>query len=161
MTLPRLARRVPLLCIRNMPVVPTQANAEGRPVRADHVVAAWTGDIQPVRTRGESGQVIQTNEAGAVVATTIVFADVLDIAEADFIVLGTLATVEVTPGDPIGELGDPVADLLTSGALVLTEGATLDDVRHYPVDRVDRPGIGMRLDHLEVYCHLVTSPIPA
>lgn len=148
MTLPRLARRVSLLCIRHMPVTPTQENDEGRPLRADHVVAAWRGDLQSVRTRGGEGQVIQSNQGGAVIADSIAFADVLDIAEADYIARGSIDLA-------LGDVGDTVEDLIAAGAI------TFADELRYEVDRVSRPGPGMRLDHLEVYCHLVTASIPA
>ena len=151
MTLPRLARRVPLLALRDMPVVPTVVDNEGRPTRATHVVAAWTGDLQPVRARGGSGQMIQPNESGPVISTMLAFADVLDIVEADTIVKGSIDELAgATLGMTIAELGARVT---------FAEGDLDEDVVRYNVDAVHRPGIGTRLDHLEVYCHVVASPL--
>jgi hypothetical protein len=143
-TLPAGSRRVWLLAIREMPVTPTVTDPEGRPTRAEHIVAAWHGDLQSVRSRGGEGQVVQPNSGGPVIATHLAFADVLDIAEADAIATGRLT----------GAIGATVEDLVSAGAV------TFDDELRYQVDRVARPGPNSRLDHLEVYCHLVTSAIP-
>lgn len=149
MSLPRGARREWIVVLRTEPdpgdpdAVPDPiAPAEtswGRVVRVDVAgpdaehpgeVLRTIGELQPVKLRGGSGEVVTVTSDGPAISTHVAFTDVLDIRTGD-----TLRTA-------------PLADIDT------------DDGLRYNVQRISRIGKGRRLEHLEVYCELVTRGVP-
>jgi hypothetical protein len=93
------------------------------------------GDLQPRAVRGGTGEQPASHGAGTAFGSYVAFTDVVDILTGD-----TLRT-------------------LPKGIAAEAEAAADDGLR-YNVVRVDRPGVGRHLDHLEVGCDLVTSGVP-